>query len=101
MTALTLALTLVACIGWTLHARVLHRALREARDEVAALEKFTRADYQRERTELERRFLTEHGICAEDIGIAILRGVLPWTDPLVAEWVALLELSPYVSGEAE
>jgi hypothetical protein len=62
-------------------------------------EAFTAADYQRERAALERRFLSTHGTHAEDIDIAIRRGVLPCTDPLVDEWTALQALAPYVDGE--
>ena len=60
-------------------------------------ESFTITDYQRERAVLERRFLLTHGTHAEDIDIAIRRGVLPCTDPLVEEWVALQ--APYVGAE--
>jgi len=126
MTALALALAIVACVGWTLHARALRRALRRAWAEIDALEghgriaapperesaariddllavsdaqPFTLADYRREGAELEQRFLAEHGTHAEDIDVAIRRGVLPCDDPLVQEWVALQALLPYVSTE--
>lgn len=59
-------------------------------------EAFTLADYKRERAALERRFLAVHGTHAEDIDVAIRRGVLPCTDPLVEDWVALQALAPYV-----
>ena len=62
---------------------------------------FTAADYQRERAGLERRFLSIHGTHSEDIDVAIRRGVLPCTDPLVEEWIALQALAPYVSGAVE
>jgi hypothetical protein len=62
-------------------------------------EPFTLADFQRERADLEQRFLAVHGTHAEDIDIAIRRGVLPCTDPLVEEWVALWSLAPYVGVE--
>lgn len=62
-------------------------------------EPFTLADYQRDRAALERRFLAVHGTHAEDIDIAIRRGVLPCTDPLVEEWVALQAMATYVGGE--
>lgn len=60
---------------------------------------FTLADFHRERAELERRFLAEHGTHAEDIDCAVRRGVLPCTDPLVEKWVALWALAPYVGVE--
>jgi len=60
---------------------------------------FTRVDYQRERATLERQFLTVHGTHAEDIDIAIRRGLLPCTDPLVEEWTALQALAPYVGED--
>jgi len=60
---------------------------------------FTIVDYQRERTRLERRFLAVHGTHAEDIDVAIRRGVLPCTDPLVEEWTALQALVPYLEME--
>lgn len=62
-------------------------------------ESFTLADYQRERADLERRFLSVHGTHAEDIDVAIRRGVLPCTDPLVEEWAELQALAPYVGAE--
>lgn len=62
-------------------------------------EPFTLADYQRERADLERRFLAVHGTHAEDIDVAIRRGVLPCTDPLVEAWVDLQSLAPYVGAE--
>jgi hypothetical protein len=64
-------------------------------------EAFTLADYQRERAVLERHFLSTHGTHAEDIDIAIRRGVLPCTDPLVEEWTALQALEPYVGVGGE
>lgn len=63
-------------------------------------EPFTLADFQRERVALELRFLATHGTHTEDIDIAIRRGVLPCTDPLVEEWVALWSLAPYVGVES-
>lgn len=60
---------------------------------------FTSTDYQRERARLERRFLTVHGTHADDIDVAIRRGVLPCTDPLVEEWAALQALAPYLGVE--
>jgi hypothetical protein len=63
-------------------------------------EPFTLAEFQRERADLERRFLAAHGTHAEDIDVAIRRGVLPCTDPLVEEWVALWSLAPYVGVES-
>ncbi len=59
-------------------------------------EAFTLADYQRERADLERRFLAVHGTHAEDIEVAIRRGLLPCTDPLVEEWVDLMSIAPYL-----
>lgn len=43
-------------------------------------EPFTLVDFNRERAELERRFLAVHGTHAEDIDVAIRRGLLPCTD---------------------
>jgi hypothetical protein len=63
-------------------------------------EPFTIADFNRERADLERRFHAVHGTHAEDIDIAIRRGVLPCTDPLVEEWVALWSLATYVGAES-
>ena len=60
---------------------------------------FTVADYQRERARLERRFLAVHDTHAKDIDVAIRRGVLPCTDPLVEEWTALQALAPYLEVE--
>lgn len=62
-------------------------------------EPFTLADYQRERADLEKRILVKHGTHAEDIDVAIRRGVLLCTDPLVEEWVELMALAPYVGAE--
>lgn len=62
-------------------------------------EPFTLADYRRDRADLERRFLAVHGTHAEDIDVAIRRGVLPCTDPLVEAWVDLQSLAPYVGEE--
>jgi hypothetical protein len=121
MTLVFMVLAIAACIGWTLHARTLRLALHKARGEIDALENheqiaasriedllaefdtkpFTLADYQRERAELERRFLASHGTHAEDIDTAIRRGILLCNDPLVEEWVALQALAPYVSAENE
>lgn len=63
-------------------------------------ESFTLADFQRERAELELRFLAVHGTHAEDIDAAIRRGVLPCTDSLVEEWIDLWALAPYVGVES-
>jgi hypothetical protein len=66
-------------------------------DLLAGTEPFTLADFRRECAAIERRFLTEHGTHAEDIDVAIRRGVLPCTDQLVEEWVALWTLAPYIA----
>ncbi len=62
-------------------------------------EVFTLADYQREREELATRFLAVHGTHAEDIDVAIRRGLLPCADPIVERWVALQALAPYLEEE--
>jgi len=62
-------------------------------------EAFTLADYQRERANLEARFLAVHGTQREDIDVAIRRGLLPCADPIVERWVALQALAPYLEEE--
>lgn len=126
MTLVFMALSIAACIGWTLHARTLRRALHKAWTEIDALENreqidappalecvariddllaefntkpFTPADYQRELAELEQRFLAEHGTHAEDIDIAIRHGILPCNDPLVEKWAALQAARASTLGE--
>lgn len=66
---------------------------------LAGTDPFTLADFQRERIALERGFLAEHGTHAEDIDDTVRRGVLPCTDRLVEDWVALWALAPYVGVE--
>ncbi len=65
-------------------------------DLIGGIEPFNLVDFQRERAALERQFLARHGTHAEDIDIAIHRGVLPCHDPLVEAWVALQALAPYL-----
>lgn len=104
MTVAFMVLAIAACIGWTLNARMLRRALYKAWAEIDALENlspFTPVDYQRALTDLERRFLATHGTHAEDIDVAIRRGILPCSDPLVEEWIELKTRVPYVRVEGQ
>lgn len=56
---------------------------------------FTLADFYRERSQLERKFLMTYGIHPVYIDGVIRRGELHCTT-LVDQWVALHELAPYL-----
>lgn len=60
-------------------------------------EPFTLAAFRRERALLERRFLMTYGLHAVDIDGVVRRGELHNTE-LVAQWVALHALAPYVDA---
>lgn len=60
------------------------------------LEELTVDVYMREKTRLEARFKELFGVCATEINARIRDHSLPCTYFLVAEWISLTAMEPYI-----